>query len=310
MPKRFIGRPLAQDGPGDSNPPLTPDSAPVRAGAPRRSAAATGPRGEYAALNTMLSTLLDPAEMESWLEFAFYPVLLTVFVIASLGVPIPEDLPLIAAGLILRAHPETASFAGTFVVSLVGIMSGDIILYGLGRRWGRGVVQHRSIRWLITPRRLATASQRFRRYGTWMCFFGRFVVGVRAAMCITAGVTRFPFWRFVLADMSGAVLSIPLFVGLGYLFVPMLATLHEHLLQAQRALLLIAATALAMLIVHEYRRHVHRPGRPTKPAVPAARTQRAACQPQPSRRGPPAQAPGPGASLATPAPRSPGPAGP
>ncbi len=212
--------------------------------------------------------LLDPAGMESWLEYAFYPVLLTVLLIASLGVPIPEDLPLIAAGVILRMHPGTASAWGTFVVSLVGIMSGDILLYWLGRRWGRGVFQHRAIRWLITPRRLAGISQRFRRHGIWMCFFGRFVVGLRAAMCITAGVTRFPFWRFLLADMSGAVLMIPLFVGLGYLFGPMLSTLHEHVFQAQRALLLIAGTALTMLVAHEYRRHARQRIRRSIPAAP------------------------------------------
>jgi len=213
--------------------------------------------------------LIDPAGMESWLEFAFYPVLLSALLIASLGVPIPEDLPLITAGVILRVHPGTASAWGTFVVSLVGIMSGDILLYWLGRRWGRGVFQHRSIRWLITPRRLAAISQRFRRHGIWMCFFGRFVVGVRAAMCITAGGTRFPFWRFLLADLSGAVLMIPLFVGLGYLFAPMLGTLYEHVFQAQRALLLITGMALAMLVAHEYRRHAFGRIRQPSPATPA-----------------------------------------
>jgi membrane protein DedA with SNARE-associated domain len=228
--------------------------------------------------------------MESWLEFAFYPVLLIVLVTASLGVPIPEDLPLIAAGVILRLHPETASLTGTFVVSLVGIICGDIILYGLGRRWGRGVFQHRSIRWLITPRRLAAVSQHFRRYGTWVCFFGRFVLGVRAAMCITAGVTRFPFWRFLLADLGGAVLSIPLFLGLGYLFAPMLGTLHQYVFQAQRALLLLVATGLTMLIVHEYRRHAYRRSArtdraaPAVPPVPAALPAGAAA-PKAARRG-------------------------
>jgi membrane protein DedA with SNARE-associated domain len=189
------------------------------------------------------------------LEHAFYPTLLLIFIVASLGIPIPEDLPLIAAGVILRTHPSIASWTGTFVVSGIGIMSGDMILYTLGRRWGRDVFAHRSVSWLITPARFESLSTRFRRHGVWMVFFGRLFVGVRAAMCLTAGVTHFPFYRFFLADLAGAAMSIPVFVSLGYVFAGMIPTLRSYLSGAQAVLAVLLAVGVGLFIAWEVRRH-------------------------------------------------------
>ncbi|MFO0840552.1 MAG: DedA family protein [Phycisphaerae bacterium] len=202
----------------------------------------------------MLAALSDDA-VRAWMEHAFYPALLGILAVASLGLPIPEDVPLIAAGVILHTHPGVASWLGTIFVALLGIMSGDVFLYSAGRRWGRDVFKHRSVSWLITPVRLEAMSQRFHRNGTWMCFVGRFFVGIRAVMCITAGVTRFPFWRFFLADLGGALLSIPLFVGLGYAFAGMLPKLRHYMVGVNSGIAVVAALLIAGFVWYEVRKH-------------------------------------------------------
>ena len=223
----------------------------------------------------------EPA-LQSWLEQAYYPSLLLVFIIASLGVPIPEDMPLIAAGVLLNTHPDIAtSWAGTLGVALVGIMSGDMILYSLGRRWGDDVFSHRSVRWLITPPRLETMRARFHRHGTWMVFFGRFVVGVRAVMCLTAGVTRFRFLRFFVADLAGAMVTIPFFVGLGYIFADMLPKLKTVLGGVQWILFVGIALAVGGFIWWEWRRHQRRKLRePAGLSAPPARSSEERVTPQ------------------------------
>jgi membrane protein DedA with SNARE-associated domain len=198
----------------------------------------------------LVAVLLLSWDLAGPMQHAFYPVLLLVLLAASLGVPIPEDVPLIAAGVILSQHPGLATWTGTLLIALLGIMCGDVILYVLGGRWGPEVCQHRWVNWLITPARLERMSQRFNRYGMWMCFFGRFFMGVRAAMCITAGVTRLPFWRFVLADLAGALLSIPLFVWLGYWFASMVPTLRAYVHLTEWVLLAIALVILLGFIAY------------------------------------------------------------
>jgi membrane protein DedA with SNARE-associated domain len=192
------------------------------------------------------------APVEAWMQEAFYPALLLILVIASLGIPIPEDIPLIVAGMLLRTDPDIATPGGTFLVAMLGIMTGDLILYTLGRRWGPDVVNHRSVRWIITPDRFARLSRRFMAHGTWFCFFGRFFMGVRAAMCLTAGATRFPYWRFFLADCAGAALSIPLFLCLGYWFASMLPTLKTYIDRVE-FLLLVACIIAAVVVFFVYR---------------------------------------------------------
>ncbi len=201
-------------------------------------------------------------QVEDWMEQAFYPALLAILIVASLGVPIPEDVPLIVAGVLLRTHPTVASWHGTFIVAMIGIMSGDLVLYSLGRRWGSDVVSHRFVRWIITPARFTRISRRFHVLGTWFCFFGRFLVGVRAGMCLTAGATRFPYWRFFIADFAGALLSIPLFVFLGYWFAGMIPTLMHYLGRAEAiawgVALVIAAVALLAYRARRKRRRAAR----------------------------------------------------
>ncbi len=201
----------------------------------------------------IVAILLLSWNVQGLMQHAFYPVLLLVLVAASLGVPIPEDVPLIAAGVILAQQPGLATWTGTLLIALLGIMCGDVVLYILGGRWGPEVCQHRWVNWLITPARLERMTQRFNRYGMWMCFFGRFFMGVRAAMCITAGVTRLPFWRFVLADLAGALISIPLFVWLGFWFANMVPTLKAYVHVIQWGLLAVAVAILVGFITYRRR---------------------------------------------------------
>lgn len=197
----------------------------------------------------ILATLAVSWSVQQWMQHAFYPVLLLVLVAASLGVPIPEDVPLIAAGVILSKQPEGVTWLGTLSLALLGVMCGDVILYVLGSRWGPEVFQHRWVQRLITPKRLRKTTIRFRRYGMWMCFFGRFLMGVRAAMCITAGITRFPFWRFILADLAGALFSIPMLVWLGYWFANTIPTLRAYVHVVQWGLLVAAAGVIAYFVL-------------------------------------------------------------
>lgn len=219
-----------------------------------------------------LATAGELASVEGWMQQAFYPALLLTLVVASLGVPIPEDVPLIAAGVLLRTHPGIASWHATIFIALLGIMFGDLVLYSLGRRWGPGVVNHRSVRWMIPTERFRRFAERFHRSGAWFCFGGRFFMGVRAAMCLTAGATRFPYWRFLLADLAGATLSAPFFVLLGYFFAGMVPTLRTYLNGAQAILVgVLVITVIVATIVYKRRRHrrARRRSLPKTPAPPA-----------------------------------------
>lgn len=205
---------------------------------------------------TLLVLALSTATVEQWMQQGFYPVLFVILFIAGLGFPLPEDVPLITAGVLLNTHADAniATWPMTLAVALVGIMSGDVVLYHLGRRWGTDVVSHRFVSWIITPSRFQRMTERFQRWGIWLCFFGRFFMGIRAAMCLTAGATRFSFWRFFTADFCGALLSVPFFVGLGYWFGGMIPTIKKYVAEAQLGVLALIAIAVIAYVVYEVRK--------------------------------------------------------
>jgi len=163
--------------------------------------------------------------MVEWLTLYFeqfqYAAIALVLFLAGLGVPIPEDIPLIYGGVM--AGKGSMNVYIHFIVSMVFILIGDVCLYFIGRRLARsggpleGSEQAPS-RWqrLASPERLAKVQGFFDRYGSWSVFFGRFVAGVRGAVFLTAGMGGFPLARFIILDAAAALLSVPIWIGIGY----------------------------------------------------------------------------------------------
>src|SRR3954453_19120459 len=57
----------------------------------------------------------------------------------GMGLPLPEDIPLIIAGAFLCT--DTKSWIITAIAAWCGIIGGDIILYMLGRRFGMEITR-------------------------------------------------------------------------------------------------------------------------------------------------------------------------
>ncbi len=145
-----------------------------------------------------------------------YLTVLCVLVAASLGVPIPEDIPLLTGGYM--CHLGLARLPAMIAVGMVGVLSGDVILFSMGRRFGPQVVEHRFFRAVVSRRRLELAENLFSHHGVKIIFAARFLPGLRAAVFMAAGVLGVPFSRFILVNGLAACLSVPTLVVLGSFF--------------------------------------------------------------------------------------------
>jgi membrane protein DedA with SNARE-associated domain len=139
-----------------------------------------------------------------------------VLIAASLGVPIPEDIPLLTGGYL--CHIGLANIIAMVAVGIVGVLSGDLILYSLGRKWGHHIVEHRFVRRLIRPARLLMAERLFNQHGVKIIFAGRFLPGLRPMIFVASGVLKVPFWKFVSVNGFAACISVPLLIVLGVVF--------------------------------------------------------------------------------------------
>ena len=132
----------------------------------------------------------------------------------GLGLPLPEDIPLIVAGAFLVHDTRTWIIVGA--ACWAGIIGGDICLYYLGRKYGMNVPRLPLIGKHVTTDRIQHVVKLFEQYGVWVVAVGRLFAGIRGAMVITAGTIRFNFWKFLIADGIAAIISGGLFMLLGH----------------------------------------------------------------------------------------------
>lgn len=186
-----------------------------------------------------------------------YVAVFIVLVICGFGLPIPEDITLVAGGVI--AGLGYANVHVMVAVGIVGILSGDVLMFMLGRHYGERALRLRWIAYLLTPRRYALVQAKFSRYGNRLMFIARFLPGLRSPIYLTAGMTRrVSFIRFFLLDAIAALISAPIWVYLGYYG----AQNHEWLLKwldrGKVIVMVVAAIILAVIVRYFWRRSARR----------------------------------------------------
>lgn len=144
-----------------------------------------------------------------------YIAVFLALLLCGAGIPIPEDITLVAGGVI--AGLGYANVHVMALVTMLGVLIGDVGMFLLGHHYGEHLLQWRPIAWLMPPRRYAKMQDKFERYGNRLLFFARFLPGMRTAVYITAGAThRVTLTRFLLLDGLAAAISVPFWVYLGY----------------------------------------------------------------------------------------------
>jgi len=185
-----------------------------------------------------------------------YLAVFLVLLACGFGVPIPEDVSLVAGGII--AGLGYADVRIMACVGLAGVLIGDISMFMIGRHLGVRALKRPWLARLVTPRRYALVQQKFERYGSRLMFVARFLPGLRAAVFLTAGMTRaVSFWRFILFDGLAALVSVPVWVALGYYG----AENHDWLLAWMRrgqGGMAIGALLLVAVIAYVYWKRGHR----------------------------------------------------
>lgn len=145
-----------------------------------------------------------------------YIGLFAILFVAGLGVPLPEDIPLLAAGWL--AYRGSADLYLMMLTGLAGVMVGDSLIFSMGRKYGTRIVEHRWLKRIAKPWLLERARTLYANHGMKILFAARFMPGLRSVLYLTAGVCRVPFWKFFLIDSCAAVISVPLWVWAGYKF--------------------------------------------------------------------------------------------
>jgi len=132
----------------------------------------------------------------------------------GLGLPLPEDIPLIIAGAFLATDARSWVIVG--IAAWLGIIGGDCVLYFMGRRYGMEITKAPLIGKHVTRERIEHVERLFEKYGWGVVGIGRLFAGIRGAVVICAGAIRFNFVKFIIVDGLAAIVSGGLFLLLGH----------------------------------------------------------------------------------------------
>jgi len=171
--------------------------------------------------------------------------------------PFGEPVPAVDTSIARERASTWLKTAGTsvFWVLVVGIVSavvGDNIGYWLGRRYGQTALP-RYARWVLGhPERLETMKAFVARRGPLAVFVARFVPGVRFTAGPLAGALGLRFSSFLLANVAGAVLYVPVVVGaglaVGYGFGAYVERMRYVVGEVERTVLLLVLVGILALV--------------------------------------------------------------
>ena len=186
-------------------------------------------------------------------EFS-YTAPFVVLLLCGVGLPLPEEVTLLGAGLLL--YRGEVAFVPISVVCGAAILLGDSIPYWLGRRYGDQALRIPWVRRILRPDRMKRLQRRFEAHGNWGIFVCRFLAGVRIPGYFVAGTMRMSFPRFLILDGLGVLLTVPTIIYLGQLFGGKIEELETTIGDLHLVLAFLVLSLILILLVRSRRARV------------------------------------------------------
>jgi len=186
--------------------------------------------------------MIDLQTLLFWFQEYGYLAVFSVLLLCGFGFPIPEDISLVAGGVLAGLG---ANLYTMLLLCFAGVLLGDITMFTLGRFFGPRILQKRLVRRIITPERYADIQRRFEEQGLYLLFVARFMPGLRAPIFMIAGITnKISYIKFISIDGFAALISVPVWVILGYLGAKNLEHLQKNVMHGQQFIFLFLVVGI------------------------------------------------------------------
>jgi len=193
-------------------------------------------------------------------EHLSYLGIVVVLILTGSGLPLPEEVPIIIAG-VASAKGSLSPWLAV-LCCLVGALLGDCVMYTAGYHWGHNIFrEHPWFSRFLTPARERAIEKMIARHGMKVFLFSRFLVGLRMPVYLTAGILRVPFRTFILFDAFCASAVIGTFFGLSYLFADQIQGWWKSIRQLEIGLTVAIVAGIVSVALYFYVRHHRRVAR-------------------------------------------------
>jgi membrane protein DedA with SNARE-associated domain len=192
------------------------------------------------------------AHLSTMTPLGAYMWLTGILLLCGLGLPIPEDISLIAAGYF--SYKGVLDVHKAFAVCFAAVLAGDTLAFFMGRLGGRRVLASPFARRYFTPRRQLRVRAYFRKFGSKVVLIGRFTPGLRFTIFFTAGTLHLRPSVFLIYDFSAAAFSVPILVYSAWYFGGQIDRVVKLARQTEHGILVALAVLVAVVAVKAWRR--------------------------------------------------------
>ena len=204
----------------------------------------------------------EPGLTEELIGKLGYLGIALLLVLGGLGLPVPEEAPIVLAAVLSRGGKMWWPLA--LASCFAGVLLGDFVVYFLGFVYGEKVMSLPLTRKFLSRAREAQIKGYFHRHGFKILILGRFAVGFRTGAYLTAGILKLPALKLFLTDLLAASLSTLTVFGLGFVFAHQIESSFDRVKHWLTAV--VGVTLLGWLLYRSYRGR-QRAGIPVGPPV-------------------------------------------
>ena len=159
--------------------------------------------------------IMDPANIASWLgTWGYLGIFVAVF-IGNLGIPVPEETVMVAAGFL--ANRDILDLRYVYLVVIISAVTGDCCGFLIGRTGGQRLLTRLASKSQFIRTRYERLQVFFQTHGSKAVFMARFITGARFMAGPMAGAAGMPFYQFLGWNILGALVWCTLVVTVGYL---------------------------------------------------------------------------------------------
>ena len=201
---------------------------------------ASGP----APLPGFLNSLAGPLDHYGYLAIAL------LLLLENIGVPVvPGEFAMIAGAIFAGTGRAGLNVVLVGIVALVASVVGAEIGYLIGRFVGRELILRYGKYVLIKPHHLDRAEAIVSRYGGIVVVIARFIVGLREANGIIAGITEMRWLTFTIYNVIGGCAWVATWVTIGDVAGDHINTIYADVNRFSLYVLIALAVLLAAYII-------------------------------------------------------------
>jgi len=198
---------------------------------------------------------LDLINVLTQYQMYSYSFILLILIACGFGLPLPEDIILIVAGIFVANN--VTNFPLTVLICMAGVLGGDTIIFFLGKIFGPKLLSNNIFKKIIRPRNIAKVRLLSLKYGNYLIFFARFMPGFRSPVFFSMGMFKKRYLMFFAIDGFAALISVPLWIYLGYLFGSNLSILEEKIKNMQYGLYITLAVVIIVIwLSHKFKKKI------------------------------------------------------